>query len=48
MQLQEMLKKPNEASKVVGYPLVLRPSNVLGGRGMEIVDNDKEFNRYII
>ncbi|MEP3890686.1 MAG: carbamoyl-phosphate synthase large subunit [Hellea sp.] len=52
------LKQPNnmiarnaeeaaEASKVVGYPLVLRPSNVLGGRGMEIVDNDAELNRYI-
>jgi len=41
------VKEANEASKVVGYPLVLRPSNVLGGRGMEIVDNDKEFNRYI-
>ena len=40
-------KEAAEASKVVGYPLVLRPSNVLGGRGMEIVDNDKELNRYI-
>jgi carbamoyl-phosphate synthase large subunit len=41
------VKEANEASSIVGYPLVLRPSNVLGGRGMEIVDNDKEFNRYI-
>jgi len=40
-------KEAAEASKVVGYPLVLRPSNVLGGRGMEIVDNDSELNRYI-
>ena len=40
-------KEALEASKVVGYPLVLRPSNVLGGRGMEIVDNDAELNRYI-
>ena len=40
-------KEAAEASKVVGYPLVLRPSNVLGGRGMEIVDNDAELNRYI-
>ena len=40
-------KEAVEASKVVGYPLVLRPSNVLGGRGMEIVDNDAELNRYI-
>jgi len=52
------LKQPNnmiarnaneakEASKTVGFPLVLRPSNVLGGRGMEIVDNDAELTRYI-
>ena len=40
-------KEAAEASKIVGYPLVLRPSNVLGGRGMEIVDNDAELNRYI-
>ena len=40
-------KEAVEASKIVGYPLVLRPSNVLGGRGMEIVDNDVELNRYI-
>ncbi len=40
-------KEAIEASKVVGYPIVLRPSNVLGGRGMEIVDNDAELNRYI-
>jgi len=40
-------KEAVQASKIVGYPLVLRPSNVLGGRGMEIVDNDAELNRYI-
>ena len=40
-------KEAKAASAVVGYPLVLRPSNVLGGRGMEIVDNDAELNRYI-
>jgi len=40
-------KEAASAAAVVGYPLVLRPSNVLGGRGMEIVDNDSELNRYI-
>ncbi len=40
-------KEALDASKTVGYPLVLRPSNVLGGRGMEIVDNETELNRYI-
>jgi carbamoyl-phosphate synthase large subunit len=31
----------------VGYPLVVRPSFVLGGRAMEIVHNDNELNRYM-
>jgi len=31
----------------VGYPLVVRPSYVLGGRGMEIVYNDAELSRYM-
>ncbi|RKZ92407.1 MAG: carbamoyl phosphate synthase large subunit, partial [Gammaproteobacteria bacterium] len=31
----------------VGYPLVVRPSYVLGGRGMEIVYNDDELRSYM-
>ena len=31
----------------IGYPLVVRPSYVLGGRGMEIVFNEKELRRYM-
>jgi len=31
----------------IGYPLVVRPSYVLGGRGMEIVYNEEELNRYM-
>ncbi|HDL4002481.1 TPA: carbamoyl-phosphate synthase large subunit, partial [Mannheimia haemolytica] len=31
----------------VGYPLVVRPSYVLGGRAMQIVYNDEELNRYM-
>ncbi|MEL6479155.1 MAG: carbamoyl-phosphate synthase large subunit [Pseudomonadota bacterium] len=31
----------------VGYPVVIRPSYVLGGRAMEIVRNDAELERYI-
>ena len=31
----------------VGYPVVIRPSYVLGGRAMEIVRNDNELRRYI-
>ena len=35
-----------EAEKI-GYPLVVRPSYVLGGRAMEIVYNEAELKRYI-
>ena len=31
----------------VGYPVVLRPSYVLGGRGMEIVHDDEQLDRYV-
>ena len=31
----------------VGYPLVVRPSYVLGGRAMEIVYNEDELRRYL-
>ncbi|MEO0679377.1 MAG: carbamoyl-phosphate synthase large subunit [Pseudomonadota bacterium] len=31
----------------VGYPVVIRPSYVLGGRAMEIVRDDEGLNRYI-
>jgi carbamoyl-phosphate synthase large subunit len=31
----------------IGYPLVVRPSYVLGGRAMEIVYNEEELQRYM-
>ncbi len=40
----------DEAFKVaadVGYPLVIRPSFVLGGRAMEIIRDDTQLERYI-
>ena len=36
-----------EIVKDVGYPVVIRPSYVLGGRAMEIVRDDAQFERYI-
>ncbi|RED12135.1 carbamoyl-phosphate synthase large subunit [Pontivivens insulae] len=36
-----------EIAKDVGYPLVIRPSYVLGGRGMEIVRDTAHLERYI-
>ena len=31
----------------IGYPIVIRPSYVLGGRGMEIVHDGKEIDSYV-
>ena len=31
----------------VGYPLVIRPSYVLGGRAMEIIRSDEQLGRYV-
>jgi carbamoyl-phosphate synthase large subunit len=43
-------RTPEEAEEIatrVGYPVVLRPSYVLGGRGMEIVHDRTGLQRYI-
>ncbi|MBU4340555.1 MAG: carbamoyl-phosphate synthase large subunit, partial [Euryarchaeota archaeon] len=36
----------NEAKRI-GYPVLVRPSYVLGGRAMEIVYDDKDLERYL-
>ena len=36
-----------KVAKDIGYPLVVRPSYVLGGRAMEIVQNSDEITRYL-
>ncbi len=36
-----------EVAKRIGYPVLLRPSYVLGGRGMEIVYNEEELMTYV-
>jgi carbamoyl-phosphate synthase large subunit len=36
-----------EVAARVGYPLVIRPSFVLGGRAMEIIRDDAQLERYI-
>jgi carbamoyl-phosphate synthase large subunit len=41
--LEEAVKEANRIS----YPLVVRPSYVLGGRAMEIVYNEEELRRYM-
>jgi len=35
------------AAEEIGYPLVMRPSNVLGGRAMEIVHSYPDLERYM-
>ena len=40
-------QQAEDAANNVGYPVVLRPSNVLGGRGMEIVEDMENLRRYV-
>ncbi|MCK4937050.1 MAG: carbamoyl-phosphate synthase large subunit [Methanosarcinales archaeon] len=37
-----------EVASRIGYPLVVRPSYVLGGRGMEIVYDDEMLKKYVV
>ncbi|WP_093626215.1 carbamoyl-phosphate synthase large subunit [Limosilactobacillus gorillae] len=36
-----------DAAKEIGYPVLVRPSYVLGGKAMEIVDNQAELEAYL-
>jgi carbamoyl-phosphate synthase large subunit len=36
-----------KVARLIGYPVLVRPSYVLGGRAMEIVHNSSELSRYI-
>ncbi len=40
-------KQAKAIAELISYPLVVRPSYVLGGRAMEIVYDDNELSRYI-
>ncbi len=40
-------KEAEIVAKNIGFPLVVRPSYVLGGRAMEIVKDENELSRYI-
>jgi carbamoyl-phosphate synthase large subunit len=41
--LEQAIKVANE----IGYPLMVRPSYVLGGRGMEVVHDEEMLKRYV-
>ena len=40
-------EEARDAAHQVGYPVVIRPSYVLGGRAMEIVRDDEQLARYV-
>jgi carbamoyl-phosphate synthase large subunit len=43
-------RSPAEAEKIaddIGYPVLVRPSYVLGGRAMEVVHSDAELAEYM-
>ena len=40
-------KKARAIADGIGYPIVIRPSYVLGGRGMEIVHDGNQIDRYV-
>jgi|TARA_R100000501_G_scaffold14543_3_gene26364 carbamoyl-phosphate synthase large subunit len=41
------LEEAQREAATVGFPVLLRPSNVLGGRGMEVVDSDRQLETYM-
>ncbi|TRO53493.1 carbamoyl-phosphate synthase large subunit [Candidatus Bathyarchaeota archaeon] len=41
------LEEAMNVAKRIGYPLIVRPSYVLGGRGMEIVHDEDELKLYV-
>ena len=41
------LKEAHEVADKIGYPVMVRPSYVLGGRGMEIVYDEESLERYV-
>ncbi|BAP58801.1 carbamoyl-phosphate synthase large subunit [Candidatus Tachikawaea gelatinosa] len=40
------IKEAIEKTKIIGYPLVIRPSYVLGGRAMQIIYNEIDLQKY--
>jgi len=40
-------KKAHAIAESIGYPIVIRPSYVLGGRAMEIVHDNLQLDRYV-
>ncbi|WP_019153260.1 carbamoyl phosphate synthase large subunit [Robertmurraya massiliosenegalensis] len=46
----DVVHNPEELVKVaeqIGYPVLLRPSFVIGGKGMEIIEDEEELKQYV-
>jgi carbamoyl-phosphate synthase large subunit len=41
------LKEAREIARKIGYPVLVRPSYVLGGRAMQVCNNDEDLTRYM-
>jgi carbamoyl-phosphate synthase large subunit len=41
-------KEAGKIAEAIGYPIVIRPSYVLGGRAMEIVHDQAQLDRYLV
>jgi len=41
------LEEALEVAKTIGYPLMVRPSYVLGGRAMEVIHDEEMLRRYV-
>ena len=44
----ESAEEALEVAKIVGYPVLVRPSYVLGGQGMSIVINDEDLEKAVV
>ncbi len=42
------LEQAREVAGKIGYPLMVRPSYVLGGRGMEVIFDEEMLERYVL
>lgn len=45
--LARNFEESKEIASKIGYPVLVRPSFVLGGQGMKIVSNDEELSTYV-
>ncbi len=43
----EPRRRPSRWRRAIGYPLMVRPSYVLGGRGMEVVHDEEMLRQYV-